>query len=240
MSSDWTCGAHGVVQPWRSASLEAIGVVAGRSRVPLWSPLPLLPGWTLTGLGSAGDERSDACATLLALAGPSPLGGPADLLLVAEEPGVGLGARIAGIDGLDPGSFVAGSPEAKVLAAGHPTALWRCDSADDRVAFVGEASGVWLWAVLWPPAAELVLLEHVELHDLRHEAHAGLDLPHGAPSPGCPSPAPLSRNLTLTLRSPCCLRAGSTCTPTRPPPTAPRLLRTSSKRPPRQGSTWWR
>ena len=46
---------------------------------------------------------------------------------------------------------------------------------------VGEALGVWLWAVLWPPAAELVLLEHVVLHDLRHEAHASLDLPLGAP-----------------------------------------------------------
>ena len=42
---------------------------------------------------------------------------------------------------------------------------------------------MWLWAVLWPPAAELVLLEHVELHDLRHEVH---ELPTGAPSPRLP------------------------------------------------------
>ena len=46
---------------------------------------------------------------------------------------------------------------------------------------MGEAGGAWLWAVLWPPAAELVLLEHVDLHDLRHEDHAVDDLPHGAP-----------------------------------------------------------
>ena len=71
---------------------------------------------------------------------------------------------------------------AALEAAGHPTALWRAPSAEDRVAFVGEALGVWLWAVLWPPAAELVLIEHVLLHDLRHEAHTGLDLPLGAPS----------------------------------------------------------
>jgi hypothetical protein len=120
---------------------------------------------------------------VLALAGPSPLGGPADLLLVAEEPGVGLGARYAGIPSLDPGACTAGPPDAKVEAAGHPTALWRCDSADDRAAFVGEAMGVWLYAVLWPPAAELVLLEHVVLHDLRDAAHVALDLPFGAPSP---------------------------------------------------------
>ena len=104
------------------------------------------------------------------------------LLLVAEEPGVGLGARYAGLEDLDPGLTVAGQPDAKVEAAGHPTALWRSRSADDRAAFVGEAMGVWLWAVLWPPAAELVLLEHVELHDVRHDAHAALDLPVGAPT----------------------------------------------------------
>jgi hypothetical protein len=42
---------------------------------------------------------------------------------------------------------------------------------------------VWLWAVLWPPAAELVLLEHVELQDLRREAVGALALPIGATSP---------------------------------------------------------
>jgi hypothetical protein len=183
MSSDWVCGLHGRVQPWSVLHVESVSHVASHARVPLWAPMPLLPGWTVGGLGSCGDERTGATATVLALAGPSPLGGPADLLLVAEEPGVGLGARFAGIDGLDPGAGLDRAPDAKILAAGHPTPLWRCDSAVDRVAFVGEALGVWLWAVLWPPAAELVLLEHVELHDLRDEAHRALVLPLGAPSP---------------------------------------------------------
>ena len=186
MSSDWVCAQHGRVHPYAPASLEALSQVATHARVPLWAPMPLLPQWTLGGLGSCGDERTGATATVLALAGPSPLGGPADLLLVAEEPGIGLGARIAGMDGLDPGAGLDGAPDAKILAGGHPTPLWRCDSADDRVAFVGEALGVWLWAVLWPPAAELVLLEHVELHDLRDKAHRVLDLPTGAASPRLP------------------------------------------------------
>jgi hypothetical protein len=183
MSSDWTCAEHGRVAPYHATRLESLAQVAASAKVPVWAPFPLIPGWTLGGLGWCGDERSGATATVLALAGPSPIGGPADLLLVAEEPGTGLGASLAGRDGLDPGDFVAGAPDAKVLAAGHPTALWRCDSADDRVAFVGEASGVWLWAVLWPPAAELVLLEHVELQDLRREAVGALALPIGAASP---------------------------------------------------------
>ena len=186
MTSDWTCPQHGSVAPLTRASLGLLQQVAAHARVPLWAPLPLLPGWTLTGLASAGDERTGAIATVLALAGPSPLGGPADLLLVAEEPGVGLGAHLAGVDGLDPGSCTSGPPNAKIEVAGHPTALWSCDAAPDRVAFVGEAAGVWLYAVLWPPAAELVLLEHVVLHDLRHENHVVEDLPVGAPSPRLP------------------------------------------------------
>ncbi|MCA1711335.1 MAG: phosphotransacetylase [Actinobacteria bacterium] len=186
MSSSWTCERHGAVHPLHvipRPSNEALRKVGGGLGVPLWSPLPLLLGWTVTGLATAGDDRGPAKATVLALSGPSPLGGPADLLLVAEEPGVGLGARYAGIPSLDPGACTAGPPDAKVEAAGHPTALWSCASADDRAAFVGEAKGVWLYAVLWPPAAELVLLEHVVLHDLRDAVHAAIDLPFGAPSP---------------------------------------------------------
>ena len=186
MSSSWDCERHGAVSPLHVVArpaAEALRKVSASAGVPLWAPLPLLPGWTLTGLATAGDDRSPAKATVMALAGPSPLGGPADMLLIAEEPGVGLGARFAGLEEVDPGMTVVGQPDAKVEAAGHPTALWRSPSADDRAAFVGEAMGVWLWAVLWPPAAELVLLEHVVLHDLRHAAHESIDLPVGAPSP---------------------------------------------------------
>lgn len=185
MSSTWDCERHGPVaplRPYHRLTVELLGQVVGRSRVPVWCPLPLLPGWTLTGVALAGDERTGASAAAVALSGPSPLGGPADLVLVAEEPGVGLGARCAGTASLDPGTVPDGAPDAKVEAAGHDTPMWRCDSAQDRYAVAGEAGGVWLWAVLWPPAAELLLIEHVELHDLRSDAHAGLDLPVGAPT----------------------------------------------------------
>ncbi len=186
MSSAWTCERHGSVTPVRTVSrlsAEAVRSCATASGVPLWSPLPLLPGWSVTGLATAGDGRGPGKASVLALSGPSPLGGPADLLLIAEEPGVGLGAHYAGLDGPDPGDSATGVPDARVGAAGHDTALWRCASAPDRAAFVGEALGVWLYAVLWPPAAELVLLEHVVLHDLRDAVHSDVDLPFGAPCP---------------------------------------------------------
>lgn len=185
MSSDWSCEQHGPVLPlrtWTRTGPEVLAQVAASAHVPLWCPLPLLPGWTVTGAATAGDERGGARATALALSGPSPLGGPADLVLIAEEPGTGLGGRVAGTRSLDPGLVSGGAPDAKVEAAGHPTALWFVAGAEDRVAFAGEAGGVWLWAVLWPPAAELVLLEHVVLHDLRHDAHVSEDLPLGAPT----------------------------------------------------------
>ena len=184
MSSDWLCPEHGPVQPYHHLHVEALSQVCAHARVPVWAPRPLIAGWTLGSIGWCGDDRTGATATVLAMAGPSPLGGPADMVLVAEEPGVGLGARLAGLDGPDPGDLAYRAPEAKLLAASHPTALWRSDSADDRVAFVGEASGVWLWAVLWPPAAELVLLEHVELFDMRDDP--SYEIPLGAPSPRLP------------------------------------------------------
>jgi len=185
MSSSWECELHGTVQPlrrWTRVTGEVLAQAAGKAGVPLWATLPLLPGWTVTGLALAGDERDGARGTALLLSGPSPVGGPADMAIVAEDPGLGLGARLAGLDASDPGTVVQGPPDAKVEAAGHPTALWRTDSAEDRMAFVGEALGVWLYVVVWPPAAELVLLEHVKLHDLRDARHVGLELPVGAPT----------------------------------------------------------
>ncbi|MCW2621641.1 MAG: putative phosphotransacetylase [Frankiales bacterium] len=190
MSPGWRCDLHGVVTPYERhphPTAEGVRQLAAGLGGPLWSPLPLPGGWTLGGIGAAVDDKAGVTrATLTAFAGPGPLGGPADLVLVAEEPGVGLGAHAAGRPDLDPGDLTGGPPDAKIEAAGHLTPLWRCASADNRAAFVGEALGVWLWAVLWPPSAELVLLEHVELHDLRHDAHAGLDLPIGASSPRLP------------------------------------------------------
>ena len=164
-----------------TASPEAIDHVRGVAEVPFWIPSPLLPGWTLTGVAYAGDERSRARATALGCAGPAPLGGVADMVLVAEEPGIGLGAGYAGVPVTDAVPDLSGPPAAKVHAAGHPTALWSMPTPDDRSALAGEAKGVWLWAILWPAAAGYVLLEHVILHDLRERVTA--DFLVGAPSP---------------------------------------------------------
>jgi hypothetical protein len=183
-TSDWRCEHHGAVHPLYvlpTASREGIERVSATARVPFWLPAPLLPNWTLTGVAYAGDDRTGARGTALACAGPAPLGGVADMVLVAEEPGTGLGSGYAGLNGTTPVPDTSGPPCAKVTAAGHPTALWSVPAPDDRAVMVGEARGMWLWAILWPAQAGYVLLEHVVLHDLRDGVPA--DLLVGAPSP---------------------------------------------------------
>jgi hypothetical protein len=186
-SSAWVCHEHGQVHPFHRRTLaptaDSVASLVARSGVPVWCPWPLPPGWLVTGTAHAGDERTGARATVVALSGPAPLGGTGELLLVAEEPGVGLGARFAGLAGPDAGPLSERTaPHARVHTAGHPTALWNVEGADDRVAYVGEALGYWLWAVLWPDTAGLVVQDKLALVDLRDTGHP-LDLPFGAPSP---------------------------------------------------------
>jgi hypothetical protein len=135
----------------------------------LWPPPT---GWVVTGLAHAGDERTGARATLLACSGPAPLGGVGDVVLVAEEPGIGLGARFAGLPGPDPGEgFDLGPANVKLNVGGHLTPLWNVDGEPQAAVFVGEAEALWLWLVLWPANAELLLLENMSIIDLRRRRH---------------------------------------------------------------------
>jgi hypothetical protein len=175
--STWTCAFHGEVAPLqpRWPGREALAAVRAVTRVPIWVPWPLPPGWAVTGFADAGDERTGASAVAVALSGPGPLGGQADLVLVAEEPGVGLGSSFAGLPGPDPGGGFDSAPEAKAEIDGRPVSMWAVGS--DTAAFAGEALGNWLWAVLWPSSAGVLMLEHLSLRDLRED---DLDLPYGA------------------------------------------------------------
>jgi len=191
-SSAWRCSLHGGVTPWHPAttsSAEALARLAADAAVPVWVIEPPLPGWTLGGSSWCGEARRGHTATAVATCGPAPLGGLAEMVLVAEEPGIGLGARLAGLDATDPGT-PKGEAAEKVIAAGHPTPLWRCESPPDRAAFIGEASGVWLWCVMWPAEAAYVLVEHVELADLRDGVPAAA-LVAGALCPRLLPPSPV-------------------------------------------------
>lgn len=189
-SSAWRCETHGEVQPFRligRLAPEGMAAVVQDARVPVWVPHPMMPGWVVTGLGTCGDDRVGARATLVCCSGPAPLGGPADLMLVAEEPGVGLGAHLAGLDGPDPGDLSGRAPDAKMEAAGHPTAMWSVPTtsrSDASATFVGEARALWIWAVLWPASAGVLFLDHVALADAREFGPAAYEmLGYGALSP---------------------------------------------------------
>lgn len=172
---------HGEVAPLlppRRPCVESLEVVRSRARVPVWVPWPLPQGWIVTGFADAGDDRTGAVAVAVALSGPAPVGGgPADLVLVAEEPGIGLGASYAGLPGPDPGAgFGVSAANAKLEIAGHPVAMWSA-GADSVAAYAGEAFANWLWAVLWPDTAGVLMLEDLSLRDLRESPP---DLPYGA------------------------------------------------------------
>ncbi len=157
--------------------------VIATSQVPVWLPWPLPVGWVVTGAVVAGDARHPGVATAVMLSGPTFRAGPADLVLVAEEPGVGLGAGYAGLPGPDAGiGEFERAPRTRVNAGQHETALWEVPSAGDRSAYLGEAAGRWLWAIAWPMEAVLVLHGDVSLIDLR-DAQSASEVPLGAPSP---------------------------------------------------------
>jgi hypothetical protein len=118
------------------------------------------------------------------------------VVFVAEEPGVGLAARLAGLPagGLRAGG---GPGEARVTAANHPSPLWALPAdLGDRVGYAGEGKGVWLCLVFWPCTASLMLVEHMLLADLR-------DLPAGPNSyPGLAFGAPSKRLYTPIAHPP--------------------------------------
>jgi hypothetical protein len=188
-SSRWQCERDGAVEPyvvWPRVGPDTLDYVRTKSTVPLWIPWPLPHGWVLSGLAYAGDEREGAHASVVACTGPSPLGGAAELLLIAEDPGVGLGARYAGMEGMDPGDGIGdGPPDAKISAAGHPTPLWLVPAAADAAVFVGEAKGRWLWLLLWPATAGVLAYDELTLLDAAasDSRDRALDLDYGALSP---------------------------------------------------------
>ena len=187
-SSAWQCNLHGQVQPLRPAfspSKEGLDGVLRSATVPVWLPWPLPPGWLVTGFAAAGDERSGSCGCAVALTGPNPVGGPGEMLIISEQPGVGLGARFAGLNGPDPGrDFTAGPPDASVQFGNHEFPLWHVE-APERAVFAGEIMASWLWLVLWPDTAGTLLMESLTLRDLRDPGQ-DLDLPYGAMSPHLP------------------------------------------------------
>jgi hypothetical protein len=156
--------------------------VCDAAQVPVWLPWPLPQGWVVTSVTPVGDEVSGVRATALTLGGPSPLGGFAELMLVAEQPGVGLGARVCGLLGAEPTADVAQPPYSRVMANGHIVPLWLEPTDRDCAVVVGEWDLTWLWLVVRPAAAGVLLVDPAALTDAREIGDEVLVLPYGARS----------------------------------------------------------
>ena len=81
--------------------------------------------------------------------------------------------------------FASGQPNATVKVANHEAPLWLVE-ARNKAVFAGEVAGSWLWLVLWPDTAGVLLFEPLSLRDLR-DPDQDLDVPFGALSPRLPA-----------------------------------------------------
>lgn len=190
-----------MVPLWRSARSEYDDLVdhLGLARsLPTWLPWPVPPGWHLTDFGCVAVPGSAARAVFTTCTGPSDPDGVVEVTVVSEEPGVELGARIAAVTPTDSGrEAVEGPSAARIRVEDAAVALWtvptvRTDpavaevpppsSADtvlDRSVLVGEAEGRWLWLVLRPASAALLLHAKWLLHDVSGLGPSLVDLPFG-------------------------------------------------------------
>lgn len=189
----WRCQDHGPITPlWRPAvaSYDSFAEHLSRSGIsPTLLPWPLGPGWAVTDFGCVAEEGRDARATVITCAGASEPDGVVETTVVSEEPGVGLGARCAGVPHTDPGADIGeGPPHAKIRIDGHPIPLWSVSTSDndvtfDRSVFAGEALGRWLWLVLRPASAALLLKDEWVLLDIAGLGPELIDIPFGGSPP---------------------------------------------------------
>lgn len=170
-------------------------VLARVGAAPTYLPWPMSPGWRIADFGCVAppeeshDPGTSGLATITTVVGTSDLDGDVEVTVVSEDPGVGLGARCAGARSLDAGDQVGvGPPSVRVHAGGRHVPLWDVDTEGDAeddplasVAFTGEADGRWLWLVLRPASAALLLHDEWLLADVTGFGPEALEMPFGGP-----------------------------------------------------------
>jgi hypothetical protein len=161
---------------------------------PTYLPWPMSPGWTVSDFAVAGEDSdtSRAKGTLTCSSGTSALDGPVDVFVVSEESGTGLGSRCAGTLHLDPGPDIgAGPPTVRVRIGSQSVPLWAVSTVSsvpddrelDRSVVAGEADGRWLWVVLRPASAILLLRDEWILRDVSGIGPPLVEMPFGGPAP---------------------------------------------------------
>lgn len=189
----WTCVEHGLIEPlWRPAESSYVAFaehLRASASVPTYLPWPMSPGWSVTDFAAVGADPERARATLTCCSGTSQLDGPVEVIVVTEEAATGLGARIAGTPHDDPGSEIGvGPPAVKVRLDHHAVNLWPVSTSLsvgewDRSVVAGEAHGRWLWLVLRPASAMLLLRDDWILRDVSAAGPQLVEMPFGGPAP---------------------------------------------------------
>ena len=189
----WGCVEHGEIEPlWRPQEASYDGFaehLVASSALPTYLPWPLSPGWNVTDFACVAAKPERARATMTCVSGSSALDGPVDVIVVAEEAGTGFGARIAGTVREDPGAEIgAGSPSVRVRIERQVVPLWPISTSAssgewDRSVLAGEAEGRWLWIVLRPASAVLLLRDDWILRDASQSGPHLVELPFGGPAP---------------------------------------------------------
>lgn len=188
-----SCPVHGptaVLHRPEEASYDAfVEALALAGEFPTYLPWPMSPGWSVTDFAVVGGGGREARATMTCSSGTSALDGPVDVFVVSEESGTGLGARCAGTPHLDAGLDIGvGSPLVRVRIGSQSVPLWSVSTADadgelDRSVVAGEADGRWLWVVLRPASAMLLLRDEWILRDVSGIGPPLVEMPFGGPAP---------------------------------------------------------
>lgn len=151
----------------------------GRVEAPLWTPWPLPDGWSCAGFAFTESVRRPA--TVTSWSALDPFGDPTEVLFICEEAGGGVGAHFAGLPLDYPTAEVGvGAPHAQFEVAGHLVSLWAVDGAADlpgsgdlgaaprrrdRSVYAGEAAGRWLWVVVHPAEAGVIVIQPLTVVD---------------------------------------------------------------------------
>lgn len=198
------CPTHGAVPVWWRSALPSYDGLTAHLRtvapLPTYLPWPLGSLWSITGFGAVRAADGTVLASVAACAGPTPTDGPVEVVVLTEEPGTGLGAAYSRRAEPAPEDLAGRQPTAKVAvepsAAAGSVRLWLLDDDGrdaahhagapgewDASTLVGEADGRWLWVVLRPAAAVLMLQSGWALRDLSTAGAHLLDVPFGGQTP---------------------------------------------------------
>ena len=98
------CPVHGIVTPLaRPHAVDIEGLREVSELVPersIYLPWPMSPGWSIADFGCVAASDS---ATFSVTVGTTIPDGRVEVSVISEDPGVGVGARCAGLAGVDPG-----------------------------------------------------------------------------------------------------------------------------------------